>query len=138
MKTRLICWSILAGHTAGNRLLSFAYKPAPVQVSWLGYPNTTGLPAMDYRLTSEIQDPLGTSLHTEQLIRLPYGTNCYTAPAHAPAIAASPILRNGHVTFGSLHRPQKFSAAVFDLWAAVMAALPQAKLRLFNTNFFSG
>ncbi|MCA9148214.1 MAG: tetratricopeptide repeat protein, partial [Planctomycetales bacterium] len=126
----------LAGHTAGNRLLSFAYRPAPVQVSWLGYPNTTGLPAMDYRLTSEIQDPASEeSLHTEQLIRLPLGTNCYEAPTSAPAISPLPFDRNGFVTFGSLHRPQKISAPVFDLWANVLKAVPNSRLRLFNTHF---
>ena len=84
----------LAGHTAGNQLLAMAYRPAPVQISWLGYPNTTGLPAIDYRITSEVQDPEGDeSYHTEQLLRLPCGTNCFAAPEAAPMSSLRPASR---------------------------------------------
>ncbi len=126
----------LAGHTAGNRLVSFAYRPAPVQLTWLGYPNTTGLPAMDYRLTSEVQDPPGEeAFHTERLVRLPGGTNCYAPPTESPPIGPLPVDRVGWITFGSLHRPDKISPAVYDLWADVMHANPNARLLLFNTRF---
>lgn len=126
----------LAGHTAGNRLLSLAYRPAPIQVSWLGYPNTTGLDAIDYRLTSEIQDPTGAeSHHTECLVRLPGGTNCFAPPAHAPDVQPPPFVQRGQLTFGSLHRPQKISPSVLNLWADVLHAIPTARLLLFNTTF---
>ena len=126
----------LAGHTAGNQLLAMAYRPAPVQISWLGYPNTTGLPAIDYRITSEVQDPVGDeSYHTEQLLRLPCGTNCFAAPEAAPDVVAPPCLQNGFPTFGSLHRPQKISSSVYDLWAEVMRENATARLLLFNTAF---
>ena len=73
----------LNGHTGGNRLLVFARKPAPLQVTWLGYPNTTGLSAMDYRLTDGFADPLGMTehLHSEKLIRLPECFSCYRTAA---------------------------------------------------------
>jgi predicted O-linked N-acetylglucosamine transferase (SPINDLY family) len=128
----------LAGHTAGNRLLSLAYRPAPIQVSWLGYPNTTGLTAIDYRLTSEIQDPESDeSFHTESLVRLPCGTNCFEPPDNAPDVQSPPSIATGTVTFGSLHRPQKISPPVLDLWARVLNANPTSRLLLFNTMFDS-
>ena len=75
----------LAGHTANNRVRAFAYQPAPVQVTYLGYANTTGLSAMHYRLTDEWADPPGQErLYTEELVRLPHGFLCYAPPADAP------------------------------------------------------
>ncbi|MCA9139318.1 MAG: tetratricopeptide repeat protein [Planctomycetales bacterium] len=126
----------LAGHTSGNRLTALAYKPSPVQISWLGYPNTTGLKAIDYCLTCDVQNPVGEpTLHTEQLIRIPGGSFCFTPPKNAPEITSLPAQRNGYVTFGSLHRPFKISSQTHDLWAAALKACPDARLLAFNTRF---
>lgn len=126
----------LAGHTSGNRLTALAYKPAPVQISWLGYPNTTGLKAIDYCLTCDVQNPVGEpTLHTEELIRIPGGSFCFAPPKNAPPLTSLPALRNGYVTLGSLHRPFKISSQTHDLWAAALKACPDAKLLAFNTRF---
>ena len=86
----------LAGHTGDNRLLVFARRPAPVQVTWLGYPNTTGLAAIDYCLTDVWSDPPGRTerYHTEELVRLPSGAMCYLPVTDAPEVAEPPALRN--------------------------------------------
>ncbi|TWU05751.1 O-linked N-acetylglucosamine transferase, SPINDLY family protein [Stieleria varia] len=126
----------LAGHTSKNRLLVFARRPAPVQMTWLGYPNTTGLKAIDYRLTCQTQDPEGEETwHVEQLLRLPGGSFCFSVPENAPAVHPTPAMNAGHVTFGALHRPIKITDSVRDLWAAVMHAVPGSKLLVFNTRF---
>ncbi|WP_197456081.1 O-linked N-acetylglucosamine transferase, SPINDLY family protein [Stieleria neptunia] len=126
----------LAGHTSGNRLPALAYKPAPIQISWLGYPNTTGLKAIDYCLTCDVQNPIGEpTLHTEELIRIPGGSFCFAPPNNAPELSSLPARRNGYVTFGSLHRPFKISSSTHDLWAAALKACPDARLLAFNTRF---
>lgn len=123
----------LAGHTANRRLLVFARKPAPVQASYLGYPNTTGLPQIDYRLTDEWADPPGQeAFHTEALVRLPYGFLCYQPPVHAPAVEPSPVTRTGHITFGSFNAPHKINQAILDLWAAILRDTPGSRLILKN------
>src|SRR5262249_57071338 len=95
----------LAGHTAGNRLLAFARKPAPVQVSYLGYPCTTGLSAIDYRLADAVTDPPGElACYAEELVRLPGAFCCYAPPPAAPPGADLPVLRRGSVAFGSPHQ----------------------------------
>jgi protein O-GlcNAc transferase len=120
----------LVGHTAKNRLPVFARKPAPIQVTWLGYPNTTGLKAIDYRLVDVVTDPNGEAdaLASETLVRLPEGFLCYGAPDEAPLPA--PSLTTGVVTFGSFNSPAKLSAATLDAWAQVLARLPKARLLL--------
>ena len=126
----------LAGHTAWNRLKALAYRPAPVQMTWLGYPNTTGLEAIDYRITCSIQDPPDQpTYHTEQLLRLPVGSFCFAPPAGAPDVSTSPFVSKGSITFGSLHRPFKISEKVRTLWAEVLKACPASRLILFNTRF---
>ncbi|MBI5612226.1 MAG: tetratricopeptide repeat protein [Gammaproteobacteria bacterium] len=123
----------LAGHTAHSRIMAFRYKPAPVQVSWLGYPNTTGLPAMDYRLTDEWADPPGQeAFHTERLVRLPRGFLCYLPPTDAPEVAAPPAQTAGHVTFGSFNVLPKITPQVVAQWARILTALPEARLVLKN------
>ena len=119
----------LSGHLGDNRLLTFARKPAPVQVSWLSYPATTGLAAMDYRLTDPYCDPPGLTeqLYTEKLQRLPHTYWCYHPPVANP-VTPLPALRNGHITFGSFNACAKLSAPALALWARLLAELPQAHL----------
>jgi protein O-GlcNAc transferase len=124
----------LAGHTAGNRLLTFAHRPAPVQVAYLGYPNTTGLPAVTYRLTDPITDPPGSaSRYTEELVYLAEGLCCFGLPADAPDITLLPASRTGHVTFASSHNLAKLNGRVLDLWARVLAAVPRSRLFVFRS-----
>jgi predicted O-linked N-acetylglucosamine transferase (SPINDLY family) len=120
----------LAGHTAHGRLQIFAHKAAPLQVAYVGYPNTTGLTTVDYRLTDAIADPPGEPVrHTEELVRMPYAF-CYAPPAFAPAVSPLPALASGRVTFGSLHNLAKLNGKILDLWCALLRALPQARLLL--------
>ena len=121
----------LAGHTGGSRLLVCALRPAPVQVSWLGYPNTTGLPAIDWRLVDAITDPPGSeALTVERLYRLPDGFLCYRPSDKAPEIRPLPLLERGGVTFGTFNNPAKLSAATIACWARILLALPQSRLLL--------
>ena len=89
----------LSGHTAKNRLLVFAQKPAPIQVTWLGYPNTTGLSAIDYRFTDIIADPIGEAdeLHSETLVRLANGFQCYKGNEAAHLKSELPFKRRGGI-----------------------------------------
>ena len=122
----------LSGHTRGNRLGVFARKPAPVQVGYLGYLNTTGMAAMDYRITDAVADPPGASdrLHSETLLRLPQTLWCYQPPEDAPSVAPSPVQRNGYVTFGSFNHVAKLNDRVLDLWAALLRRLQGSRLLL--------
>ncbi|HVX83354.1 MAG TPA: tetratricopeptide repeat protein [Phycisphaerae bacterium] len=122
----------LAGHTVGNRLLAFARKPAPVQFTWLGYPNTTGMAAIDFRLTDARADPPGSSdsLNTEKLLRLPDTFLCFLPPADAPPVSPLPALANNHITFGCFNASSKINAPLLDLWARILRALPNSRLLL--------
>ena len=121
----------LAGHTAGNRLAAFARKPAPVQVSWLGYPDTTGLAAMDARLTDAIADPEGAeAFAVEKLVRLPRGFLCYAPGEDAPDVAPLPAGPDKPITFGSFNNLPKLSDETLDLWARILLAVPDSRLLL--------
>jgi predicted O-linked N-acetylglucosamine transferase (SPINDLY family) len=122
----------LAGHTSGNRLGAFGLKPAPVQVTWLGYPNTSGLREMDYRLTDQWADPPGASdkLHTETLVRMPHGFLCYKPLDDCPAVGAVPASGNGHVTFGCFNNSAKINDRVLDVWSRILTDLPDARMLL--------
>ena len=122
----------LAGHTADNRLLVFARKPAPVQVSWLGYPGTTGLPTMDYRFTDEIADPHGDSdrYHSETLYRLPRGFLCYEPPENAPQAGILPYFDSGGITFGSFNNLIKMNSQVVSIWSEILLQIPGSRLLL--------
>jgi predicted O-linked N-acetylglucosamine transferase (SPINDLY family) len=122
----------LAGHTAYNRLGVFALKPAPVQVSYLGYPGTTGLPTIDFRITDAFADPQGTTehLHTEKLIRVPECAWCFEPDASAPEIEPLPALKNGFVTFGCFNNMAKLNPALFETWAEILLRVPGSHLRL--------
>lgn len=124
----------LAGHTSGSRLPLFAMKPAPLQVTWIGYPDTTGLPQMDYRITDRFADPPGASdrLHTERLIRLPRIFCCYQPPADCPEVGPLPLLSTGGVTFGSFNNLAKVTPEVIALWSRVLQGVPGSRLLLKN------
>jgi protein O-GlcNAc transferase len=126
----------LAGHTGYNRILLFARKPAPVQVSWLGYPNTTGLSAVDYRIVDAYTDPPGLTdpFYTEQLIRLPDSFLCYQPDNDSPPAGDLPALQSGHITFGSFNVFLKVSQKTVALWAAILKALPDSRLLLKTKN----
>ncbi|NKB57128.1 MAG: tetratricopeptide repeat protein [Alphaproteobacteria bacterium] len=121
----------LSGHTAGNRLLALQRKPAPIQATWLGYPNTTGLTAIDYRLTDAVADPPGAErFATETLLRLEDGFLCYQPPGDAPDVAPLPAQSAGHVTFGSFNNLRKVTPAVIAVWAEILHRAPPARLHL--------
>ncbi|MBI3778769.1 MAG: tetratricopeptide repeat protein [Gammaproteobacteria bacterium] len=124
----------LAGHTAKSRLTVFSRKPAPIQVSYLGYPNTTGLLTVDYRLTDAFADPPGQtdSFYTESLIRLPRGFLCYQPPDSAPAIGPLPSLAKGHITFGSFNNLSKMTFDTIELWSSILHGVPRSRLVLKN------
>lgn len=123
----------LAGHTGGNRLPLFAQRPAPVQATYLGYPTTTGLAAIDYRVTDAFVDPPGEPVASTELpLRLPGSYFCYRALPETPQVGALPAREAGQVTFGSFNNLVKVSPETLDLWAAVLAAVPGARLVLKN------
>ncbi len=120
----------LAGHIGGNRLLVFARKPAPVQVTYIGYQNTTGMTAMDYRLTDERADPPGRTdqFHTEQLVRLPASFFCYQPSAEAPAVTPLPAREAGRVTFGYFNNFTKVTPQVLETWMRILRRVPDSHL----------
>jgi protein O-GlcNAc transferase len=119
-------------HMADNRLPLFARKPAPVQISWLGYPSTTGLTAIDYRLSDPYLDPPGETeaFYVEKTIRLPDTFWCYDPMNDVPAIAAPPSERAGYITFGCLNNFAKVTDATLNLWGRVMQGVPNSRLIL--------
>jgi predicted O-linked N-acetylglucosamine transferase (SPINDLY family) len=121
----------LAGHTAGNRLLTFARKPAPVQMTWLGYEGTTGLAAMDYLIADDRLIPPGAEVHyRERVLRLPGGYTTYDPPAGAPDPGPPPAVASGRVTFGCFNNPTKLSPPALALFAAALNRAPGARLLL--------
>ena len=123
----------LSGHTADHRLGVFARRPAPCQITWLGYPATTGLTAMDFRVTDDACLPPGVDerLHgTERLLRLPNVFCCYRPPADAPAVGTLPCLDGAPFTFISCNALAKLSPATISLWSLVLRAVPDSRLRL--------
>ena len=127
----------LTGHTAESRLPVFALRPAPVQVTYLGYPNTTGLTEVDYRLTDAVADPPGVAdgLATERLVRLPGGFLCYHPPPPYPDVGPSPAGADGPVTFATFNAAHKINAAVIHLWCRVLAAVAGSRLLLKANGF---
>ncbi|WP_035692808.1 tetratricopeptide repeat protein [Azospirillum halopraeferens] len=126
----------LSGHTAGNRLTLFARRPAPVQVTWLGYFGTTGLPGMDWILADHTVVPPGDERYfTESVRRLPNSYLCFTPPADDVPVAPPPLLACESVTFGCFSNRAKISPATVELWAHLLAALPRARLLLKARQF---
>lgn len=121
----------LSGHTSNNRLLVFARKPAPIQVTWIGYPGTTGLAAMDYRITDAYMDPPGLTerLHSEQLLRL-RNSAAYRPEDNSPEVNELPALAGKGFVFGSLNAAVKINQQVADLWGRILAAVPGSRLML--------
>jgi len=128
----------LSGHTDSNRILIFTHKPTPIQVTYLGYPNTTGLLTMDYRLTDNWADPEGQTdrFHTEKLIRLPGGFLCYQPDADAPPVNQTPALETGAVTFGSFNTLPKITPEAIAAWAAILNSVPASRL-IIKTGAFA-
>jgi protein O-GlcNAc transferase len=119
----------LAGHTRGNRLLVFARKPAPIQVTYLGYVNTTGLETIDYRIIDHHTDPEVTEQFlTEAPIRMPHSYCCFDPSLEdSPRIKELPAIKNGYITFSSFNTYPKISPETIALWAKVLHAVPCSK-----------
>jgi predicted O-linked N-acetylglucosamine transferase (SPINDLY family) len=124
----------LSGHTPHHRLLAFARRPAPVQVTWNGYPNTTGMTGMDYRITDAYCDPPGTTehLHSEKLVRLPEIFMTWRPPDRAPEVGPLPALATGHVTFASFNGCYKITPALVALWSRILDQVPGSRLMLLT------
>lgn len=122
----------LAGHSGLNRLPMLARHPAPVQVTWLGYPNGTGMTSVDYRIVDPVSDPVGpTDAHAvETLIRLPAPFLCFRPPPSAPPVVPLPAGATGTVTFGSFNKLSKITDGTIALWAEVLRRVPDARLLL--------
>jgi predicted O-linked N-acetylglucosamine transferase (SPINDLY family) len=122
-------------HMTGSRLLAFARRPAPVQLTFIGYPATTGLPAIDYRITDPWLDPPGgdsDSANVEKLVRLPRSFWCYDAGDEQPVSELPARSRDdGRITFGSLNNAAKVSPPVIDTWAEILTRVPSSRLMLF-------
>lgn len=119
----------LSGHTGFNRLPAFARKPAPLQLSWIGYPGTTGLQAMDYYVTDRFLSPPGVldEQFSEKFLYLP-ATAPFSPEKDAPPVSPAPAGTNGHITFGSFNRPEKLNRAVIARWARLLRAIPDARM----------
>ncbi|MBL8197846.1 MAG: tetratricopeptide repeat protein, partial [Chromatiales bacterium] len=119
----------LAGHAGSPHAPTLGYKPAPVLVTYLGYPDTTGIETVDYRISDWISDPPGAEAsNTEQLVRLPDGFLCFRPPGDLPAVGAPPSTTKGYVTFGSYNREFKVSRKALDLWCRILLAVPGSRL----------
>ena len=124
----------LAGHTTDNRLLALARRPAPVQVTYLGYPATTGMAAVNYRLTDAVADPAAANaFHAERLVRLPDAFFVYAGDPVAPYDPNLPADANGHVTFGAFNSLSKVTTATLATWAQILSAVPGSRL-VFKAN----
>jgi predicted O-linked N-acetylglucosamine transferase (SPINDLY family) len=127
----------LAGHTVGHRLCAFGQEAAPLQLAYLGYPGTTGVPAIRWRLTDPVVDPapLADTRYSERLYRLPRVFCCYQPPLAAPPVMPLPARTRGQITFGSLNKYMKVTDQVMQLWANVMKSVPNSRLILQSRLF---
>lgn len=121
----------LSGHTAGNRLPVFARRAAPIQVSWLGYFATTGIPVIDAVIMDSWHAPIGAEAQfTERVVRMPQSRFCYAPVSFAPEVSPPPSLRRGFITFGSFNNTAKFNDHVFSVWAKILHSVPNSRLVL--------
>lgn len=124
----------LSGHFAENRLVAFAAKPAAIQATFLNYPDTTGVPAMDFRLTDDVSDPVGMTeaLHVERLVRLTGGPWCYAPPAPTGAISSTLLRSHGSapIIFCNLNNPAKTSRQSIAAWSQILSRVPGSKMML--------
>ncbi len=121
----------LSGHTADNRLLVFARKPAPIQATWAGYVGTTGLSAIDYMISDARETPPGSDAdYVERIVRLPDCYVCFTPPPYAPEVGPLPARNRGYPTFGCFNNLAKINPSVIALWSELLRRLSQARLVL--------
>jgi predicted O-linked N-acetylglucosamine transferase (SPINDLY family) len=119
----------LAGHSATNRLVMLARKPAPVQFTWAGYLATTGTPGIDYVLADPYCiPPEGEAEFSETVWRMPESTYCFSIPEVELPTVSPPVLKNGYITFGSCNNPDKFNDRVLALWGRVLESVPNSRL----------
>ncbi len=124
----------LAGHTENNRLVVFAYQPAPLQITYLGYPDTTGLETIHYRITDQWADPVGQTeaFHSERLLRLKRGFLCFSPAVESPEVSALPYDENGYITFGSFNVLTKLTPKILSLWAKILILQPTSRIIIKN------
>jgi predicted O-linked N-acetylglucosamine transferase (SPINDLY family) len=120
----------LAGHTAHNRLSLFARKPAPIQIAYLGYSETTGVSTIDYRMTDGFADPVNIAeqFSSETLIRMPVSYFCYSPSEESPAVDTLPALSQGYITFGSFNNYKKITPTMLTTWAKILQQVPESRL----------
>jgi len=131
----------LTGHTTHNRLDVFHLRAAPTQMSFLGYPNTTGVPNIDYRITDEVIDPPSerNRYSTEKLLRIPGGMHCYQPVlSNLPDVGESPCKTHGYITFGSFNNHAKLSDPTLTAWKQILDATPNSRLRIKSIYFEHG
>ncbi len=126
----------LTGLTRGHRLGVLARRAAPVQVSWIGYPNTTGLDTVDYRIVDRVTDPPGRTdhWHTERLVHMPHTFSVYDPLGEMPDVAPPPSERRGYVTFGSMNHVRKLGEGVLGAWAEILDRVPESRLLIKNVS----
>jgi len=118
----------LAGHTTGTGLPAMRYKPAPVQITYLGYPNTTGLPTMDYRITDDYAENAEGTRYTEKLLKMPQSFLCFGKFEERPQNIIPPVVNNGYITFASFNNIRKLTPQVVHAWSQILIRVPGSKL----------
>ena len=127
----------LSGHTSGNRLQLLAMKPAPIQITYLGYPNTTGLDEIDYRLTDAIADDNkdDQQFSSEKLLKIPGGFLSYSPPVHTPDVNTLPFLKNSYITFGVFNNVAKITSECIKVWSAILNRVKNSQILFKNKSF---